>query len=247
MAGKQSMGLMSQQEAEQKVQQYKDSQQNETHIDRRVKRTQNAIHQAFFKLAQTQDITKISVTALAKEADIDRKTFYLHYDSIEDLIDKLLIDEAHRIAESLKPCVLDENGTFNTAEIFSALNESISKSFSTNLNALEHTSYEVLVDRVEPVLVQIIASQDLLHMRDALGPYLEYIVAYICSGFFAVYKLWKAQGENIPVNKIAEAVGVYVVSGLNGIRQTTEALEAANILNCDTSLLKPPLRQNIPE
>lgn len=55
------------------------------HIDRRIVRTRRAIHIAFIDLLTEYEYTKITITALAKRADIDRKTFYTHYSSIDSL------------------------------------------------------------------------------------------------------------------------------------------------------------------
>ena len=53
--------------------------------DRRVIKTRKAIMAAFDTLISQGDIAKITVSAIAREADIDRKTFYLHYSSVDDL------------------------------------------------------------------------------------------------------------------------------------------------------------------
>lgn len=55
-------------------------------VDRRVVRTRKAIMAAFDKLVVERGIEKLTVSAIAREADIDRKTFYLHYSSIDDLV-----------------------------------------------------------------------------------------------------------------------------------------------------------------
>lgn len=55
------------------------------HVDRRIVRTRKAIHTAFIELLTEMDFDKITITALAKRADIDRKTFYTHYSSTEEL------------------------------------------------------------------------------------------------------------------------------------------------------------------
>ncbi|GEO69314.1 TetR/AcrR family transcriptional regulator [Levilactobacillus acidifarinae] len=55
--------------------------------DKRVARTQLALRDALEKLAQTHEYHEITVTKLTQTAGINRKTFYLHYDSIDDLID----------------------------------------------------------------------------------------------------------------------------------------------------------------
>ncbi len=58
--------------------------------DKRVARTEKAIRAAFFKLLGDIDYERISVSALAREAGVDRKTFYLHYRSIDALADEIL-------------------------------------------------------------------------------------------------------------------------------------------------------------
>ena len=54
-------------------------------MDRRVARTQKNIYYAFFQLVQTKAIDEITVSELARTADIDRKTFYLHYQTVQDV------------------------------------------------------------------------------------------------------------------------------------------------------------------
>jgi len=50
--------------------------------DRRQIKTKKAIIGAFFTLLQEKNISKITITELAKIANIDRKTFYLHYEAL---------------------------------------------------------------------------------------------------------------------------------------------------------------------
>lgn len=70
--------------------------------DRRVVRTRKAIREAFFKLMENQDYHKITIASVAREADIDRKTFYLHYRSVSDLVDEIIHDEAENIVASCR-------------------------------------------------------------------------------------------------------------------------------------------------
>ena len=58
-------------------------------FDRRQIKTKKAIIGAFFTLLQEKNISKITITELSKLANIDRKTFYLHYGSISDLYNDL--------------------------------------------------------------------------------------------------------------------------------------------------------------
>lgn len=61
-------------------------------MDLRVKRTKTSIQNAFKEMITTTDIHKITVKSLTDKAMINRKTFYLHYETIEDLI-REFIDE----------------------------------------------------------------------------------------------------------------------------------------------------------
>ena len=54
-------------------------------MDRRVARTKRNIYTAFFRLVQTKPIREITVSELARHADIDRKTFYLHFKTVQDV------------------------------------------------------------------------------------------------------------------------------------------------------------------
>ena len=50
-------------------------------MDRRITKTKEAIQNAFFQLIEENQTTKITITKIAKTANIDRKTFYTHKNS----------------------------------------------------------------------------------------------------------------------------------------------------------------------
>ena len=54
--------------------------------DLRVQRTKEAIRHAFTEMICEMDFEKISIKELTERARINRKTFYLHYDSLDDLL-----------------------------------------------------------------------------------------------------------------------------------------------------------------
>lgn len=57
-------------------------------MDRRIKRTKNAVFNAMINLMIEKDVSKITVLELCKRADINKSTFYLHYRSIDDCMQK---------------------------------------------------------------------------------------------------------------------------------------------------------------
>ena len=71
-----------------------------------------AIREAFQKLLIEKGIDKITVSALAREADIDRKTFYLHFRSIDELIQQEADTLVERVAGALTTTVHDDDPVF---------------------------------------------------------------------------------------------------------------------------------------
>ena len=71
--------------------------------DRRVTRTKKSIQKAYLDLLQNKGTDKITISDIAREADIDRKTFYLHYNSTEDII-KEYAEEKYSDAEFEELC-----------------------------------------------------------------------------------------------------------------------------------------------
>lgn len=66
--------------------------------DRRTLITKGIIKDALLELLQNTSYEKITVTALCRQSEITRATFYLHYDNIDDVLDELL-DDALRLTE----------------------------------------------------------------------------------------------------------------------------------------------------
>lgn len=65
----------------------------EDRVDRRVIRTKQQIRQALIELLAEKNESAISVRELAQKANINRGTFYIHYNDIHDLVEQL-VDEA---------------------------------------------------------------------------------------------------------------------------------------------------------
>lgn len=60
-----------------------------SHEDRRIRITKLAIRESFIELLQTHPIQKITVKMICTAADINRSTFYAHYDNQYDLLDQI--------------------------------------------------------------------------------------------------------------------------------------------------------------
>ncbi|GAA0136225.1 TetR/AcrR family transcriptional regulator [Paenibacillus sp. YSY-4.3] len=71
-----------------------------TDHDLRVHRTRKYLKEAYIALLQEQEFYKITVHALTKRAEINRVTFYLHYQDMDDFVEQFLqelLDEIEAI------------------------------------------------------------------------------------------------------------------------------------------------------
>ncbi len=58
-------------------------------VDRRIRRTKKVLIEALTKLMSEKKINKITVKELTDLADVNRSTFYLYYNDIYDMLEKI--------------------------------------------------------------------------------------------------------------------------------------------------------------
>lgn len=69
--------------------------------DLRVIKSKQAIKEAFIELVEIKGFDKISVCDIANRANINRNTFYLHYEDKEDLVRKILHESVGKVYDKL--------------------------------------------------------------------------------------------------------------------------------------------------
>ncbi len=80
----------------------------ELKMDKRVLKTRNAVFNAVFELTMQEELKKITVLDLCKKAGINKSTFYLHYSSIDDCLQKCFDYVMNGVTEFCKTLQYDE-------------------------------------------------------------------------------------------------------------------------------------------
>lgn len=73
------------------------------HPDLRVVRTRLMLQDAFIHLLEQKSYNKITIIELTKAANINRVTFYLHYNDLDDFLDRLVDELIADLFEFMKP------------------------------------------------------------------------------------------------------------------------------------------------
>lgn len=84
-------------------------------IDRRILKTKNSIKEAFEELLQRKKYSNITVRELTDCANITRKTFYLHYNTLSDVVEEMINERSKVLTDYLSEInFLSENFDFKT-------------------------------------------------------------------------------------------------------------------------------------
>ncbi len=157
-------------------------------MDRRVQKTRTAIQNAYISLLMEKNNGRITVTELAKRANIDRKTFYLHYETIDDV----MRDYSRQLIDKLLMLLNQQDffsQNFNTVSLYSAMNQIISENleFFRHIAAMNYydsfwqQSREALVTTVSDMYKdKVIVSENTLNLYSR----------FVLSGTLEIYREW---------------------------------------------------------
>lgn len=121
-------------------------------MDRRTQKTRESIQSAYFSLIK-EHTSKITVAEIARKANIDRKTFYLHYETIDGIFQEF---SRERINEFLY--MLENSGFFNrpfdTIPIFEALNIIVLPDIDLYKCLVKNPDYRFFWDQLQETIIQ---------------------------------------------------------------------------------------------
>ena len=168
------------------------------------------------ELLCTKDISEITVTELTGKAAVNRKTFYLHYDRIEDVIADFGEDLFLLAQEVLLKAIDKKSGTVNISTLFSVLNRTIEENLEFFRVFVRSGAYHIFVSsavrrKYVSGLHVFLASR----INDtALAPY---VVEYMTSGVAAMYVKWLCTDlPSVSLDELSKSACTLVNSTLGG-------------------------------
>ena len=204
-------------------------------MDRRVLRTRKSILDAFERLIMERGLGDISVSDIAREADIDRKTFYTHFGSVEGLLDAIADDMVRGILDEVDEALArdasvdgvasaDEPFVVALREFFSAVARSIYSNFQVNRKLIENIPSEALLERVRrPLERELMARRYAApFVRGIPAGDLDYLMAFELSGVLALYRRTVLSGEEDQeaLERVGAIANVLVSQGLAGLERS---------------------------
>ena len=189
---------------------------NTKKTDRRVLKTRQAVENALANLILKTDYDKITVSALAKEANINRKTFYLHYDSVDDVLDTMAKRHAHNTMERIKASGILDTVPLNIDGVAHEIGESYRETRLLNPLFMKKLPKKHLIAAMTPSWVEAIKRERAAHGLEPMEN-AEYYARFILGGMFEAYESWYNSGDDVPFAEIARIVAKAMTRGINGI------------------------------
>lgn len=178
-------------------------------VDMRVQRTLSAIDSTFKQMICELDAPEITVRELTRRADINYKTFYLHYDCLEDLYIAKVRAVCQGYFDALSAC--DQTTTPDRNRIF--------MEYFTNQEPyverlICHPSYKNCSDEFVAICARYHHER-----RSCFTVFTQneegLFGSFVISNLFDIYKRWVALDEPVSVDILVEFTNKLLYRGMS--------------------------------
>lgn len=179
--------------------------------DLRTIRTETILKNNLKELLMEKEFEKISVQELCEKSLINRRTFYLHYDSIDDLLLEILEEISIEFIEytrdydhfaELDRIVSDYFQFTNTHPLYQKLN------LDSNLSYIREQITDKVIAKTGSKFKRITNYDSFT--KSALAIYLNATTVNM-------YKLWSKNKDVIPMDKVISLTATLLKSGLSNM------------------------------
>ncbi|MCF0131050.1 MAG: TetR/AcrR family transcriptional regulator [Pseudobutyrivibrio sp.] len=175
--------------------------------DLRVRRTLNSIRKAFYELVLNKDYNEISITELTDLAGINRKTFYLHYSSLDELVEEVEEEIVTDILSSIEVSAenLDVAGCVGNFYRYLESCNDVQQKLLCDLH------YSFFYEDVTDAVLKSNAFKKFFDMTD----YPDVVRSYSISITF-IYRNWAMNNRPIPLDVLIDQASEIILHGYSG-------------------------------
>jgi AcrR family transcriptional regulator len=181
-------------------------------MDLRVQKTREAIKNTFKEMVCEMDAPKITVKELTERARIHRKTFYLHYTSIEALFEDMLQESANKYFAEIDQVPIPMPMTEVNRVFFTYLSKQ--DAFTERLICAE--SYRNFCNKLFKTTLK--------HNRNRYNPYAHLpeaeqniVNTFAAESSLDMYRQWVSDGKKVSLERLIELTGMLLSSGTKSV------------------------------
>lgn len=169
-------------------------------LDRRKKKTHLAIENALLELMKEKNIDSITVSELAEKADINRKTFYNNYASVDEVFQEIEEKITNFIFDSLPDKITIEN-EIEIYHLFLDLTTIIEDKRAILNQVFQRHNATILLQRMQEQIFPYIERSLLAYSVDtAIIPYIH---RYVLKGVFTIFEEWLRCEDHLSAKQVS--------------------------------------------
>lgn len=183
--------------------------------DRRILKTKKAIYEALVELMQKKKLNSITVTELAAAANINRKTFYTYYSTVNDVLDEG-INELISSLKDLMYAMSEDYNMLSPQTLFAFLNTIMSDAdIARDLFASDNGN--MLFNRLQKALQETLLKELIDNDIKMNVPPEQYplISSFVAGGMISAYYEWITNPNQTSLDDMARTLTTLIISGVH--------------------------------
>lgn len=184
-------------------------------LDRRFLKTKKAIWNALIKLLSSKELVDITIKELAEEADINRKTFYLHYSGIHEVLQEIEDEVTEGLTELLYQYDIWEND-LNPYYLFLTITNIINDDINFYKNFIAAGKHSFLTGKIKNLLKQSLISWANKNIKME-SEQLDLSMEFVSSGIIAIYISWFENKISMSIERVAQLASDLAKKGISSI------------------------------
>lgn len=195
-------------------------------VDRRVEKTRNAIINAFKDMIIEKEFKQITIKELAERANINRKTFYLHYESMEEILFDLSIEISDLLFETLNKKGYFAPDSFDINILISTIEETINTNYELTKKLVSASSYRFFSRNIKDIVKDSFIRK--IKSKVKVSEYnMNLIGDYIGSGIAKILKDWFENPGDMSASDIAVFASTLIYGGVRGVIDAGDKIEGS--------------------
>ncbi|MBQ7323862.1 MAG: TetR/AcrR family transcriptional regulator [Clostridia bacterium] len=182
----------------------------EKKTDRRVLRTKRNIRNAFLRLLAQKEMDKITIKEIAAEADVDRKTVYNYYTSVQSILEEL----ENELVQNFEKALSKMN--FGSMEkgmmAFHTLTELIEENLEVYGLLMKLDGHSRLMSKIKIYLKE--KAREVIQDMHLNPEKVEIVVEFVTSGMFMAYRYWFNSDRQESLNDFTKDIMRLVMNGV---------------------------------
>lgn len=190
-------------------------------VDRRIRRTQGMLIDAFLSLCQEKNFGDITIKDITEQANVNRSTFYAHYEDKDDLLGKITAEKLNALSRLSGGQAASYRPDFDTPDpYYVALFEHLADNklfYSVVLGRMEGSPFAdkmagTIRESFYTHISKISKEQKLLIPLDILLDYISFSVQGIITKWLAQQMIYSPRHMALQLTRLS-LLGIYNAMG----------------------------------